>query len=208
MLKTKTLSTISLFFKLAILSFILILPGCSRLSYDIVPDENAVYQSMRLKFNVKNLETGERQNFKALLKFNRAGDKMMFLSPLNQIYGILLVRNKDTLLINTKQKKYWRGKFNRLIKFMWGNVMDFKYDQFKRLMVEGAIPEKKIDKNKIRISVQHDAKTMKPNRIKVTGNNIQVNVKISNRKTADGRLTLTHNITGMTPASIEELLDN
>jgi hypothetical protein len=179
---------------------------CSRLNYDITPDSHAVYHSLRLKFNVKNRGTGKRQNFKVLLKFNNEGDKMLFLSPLNQIYGMLFIEGEKALLINWKKKRYWQGNFRYLLHYMWGETMDFRYSQFKDLIVTGRVPEKIKSKN-IKINVQRDTTTEIPIRLIIQNPQAVVKIKISNRETKTGQLNLSTNITQMNRTGIKEIME-
>ncbi|MCP5051098.1 MAG: hypothetical protein GY940_28295 [bacterium] len=200
-------SVFSRWFVLLGLLALLLPPGCSRLSYDVEPDASAVYHSLRIKLNVKNRSTGKRQNFKALLKYNRDGDKMMFLSPLNQVYGLLFIRDENSLLINSKRKKYWRGDFRRLLEFMWGPRMDFHYSQFKQLMVRGIVPEDRVKANGIEISIKKTGDRGEPEKMQIKSPDMLVKIKISNRKTGSGRLRLSMEVDGMKQSTIRELLE-
>ncbi len=183
------------------------MPGCSRLTYDVEPDAAAVYFSLRVKVNVRDLDSGKKQNFKAILKYNNAGDRMMFLSPLNQVYGLLFMEGERVLLINTKKKKYWRGFFKHLLREMWGPGMDFDYLEFKRLLVEGIIPGQKAKERGIEIKIEKKDKENKPARVTFKNRDILVKVKISSRKTGKGMLRLSPNIKGMNRTGIRELLE-
>jgi hypothetical protein len=187
-----------------------IFTGCSRLSYDVTPDNDAVYHSLRIKVNVKNLASNQRQNFKVLLKYSEAGDKMFFLSPLNQVYGLLLVKKETALMVNTKKKKYWQGPFKELLRHMWGRDMDFHYAEFKALLVNGAVPEKKAKTRGLEILIQKIQKGGNnefPQRLQIKSRDIRVKVKISNRKTSRGRLGLNAQIKNMRKARLRELLE-
>lgn len=186
---------------------LLVLPNCSRLKYDITPDAQAIYHSLRLKFNVKNLHTGEGQNFKVLLKYNDKGDKMLFLSPLNQIYGILLVEDERALLVNTKRKRYWSGDFRYLLKYMWGEDMDFRYTQFKQLVTLGIIPQRIIKAKGIDITQEKATDSEAPKTITITNTDVRIKVKIADRKSASGALSLAMDIKPMTRGSIRDLLE-
>jgi hypothetical protein len=191
-----------------ILAVLLFMPLCSRLTYDIEPDATASYYSLRIKVNARNRVSGKRQSFKVMLKYNDTGDKMMFLSPLNQVYGLLFIRQEDTVLINSKKKKYWKGKFKRLLREMWGEGLDFNYSRFKKMLVEGIIPQEQIEKRGIRVIIDKKDRTGQPARLTIENRDILVNVKISSRKTGRGRLGLAANIKGMRRSSIDELLGN
>lgn len=188
-----------------ILFFFFFLLSCSRLKYDVVPDAAAVYHSLRIKVNVKNNDTGQRQNFKIILKYDGSRDKMVFLSPLNQVYGVLVVGREKALLINTKKKKYWKGSFNILLREIWG--MDFNYSEFKRLIVEGIRPEKKLKKKGIEIFFEKSTVGETPGRIKIRNRDILVKVKISNRRTGKGVIRFAQELEGLQRTAIRQLLE-
>jgi hypothetical protein len=175
------------------------------LKYDVVPDEAAVYHSLRIKVNVKSNDTGKRQNFKVILKYDKTRDKMLFLSPLNQIYGLLVVDKERALLINTKRKKYWRGPFNILLQEIWG--MDFDYLEFKRLIVEGTVPENNLKEKGIKISFEKGTAGKAPERLRIRTQDLLVKVKISNRRRGKGIIRFSRSLKGMKRAEIEELLE-
>jgi len=133
-------------------SYWLFFNGCASLNYDVVPDETSFYQSLQIKINIQDKSSKEKQGLKILLKYQNNRDKLFFLSPVNQVYGLLLVENENALLINTKKKKYWQGRFNRLLLEMWD--MDFDYREFKRLLIEGTIPMEKIRHQGIEINIE------------------------------------------------------
>lgn len=194
------------------LALLLILPfifaiNCSNLTTDITPDRAARYHSLRIKVNVKSLTSSHRQSFKVLLKYNQDGDKMLFLSPLNQIYGLLVVKNEIALMVNSKKKRYWQGPFKELLKYMWGPDMDFQYHQFKALMVRGTVPQKEVRKRNLNITLQPGVKGSPPHRLEIQSKNIRVRVKISNRKTSSGKLSLKAPVSDMRESSIRDLME-
>lgn len=194
----------------AVLLLLSLLFACSRLKYDITPDPNALYSSVTIKVNLKinNPDTGakKRQNFKILLKFDDNRDKMLFLSPLNQVYGLLFIENERVLLVNTKRKKYWKGRFNRLIDEIW--ALDFNYSEFKKLILTGTIPPKKTAERGMRVSIERDNETQKPGQIDIDYNNVILKLKISNRRTGSGLVDFSPRLKNMSAASIEEALKN
>jgi len=195
------------FYLLLSLLAVAILSNCSRLHYDITPDAEAMYRSMRLKFNVKNLHTGDRQHFKVLLKYNSKGDKMFFLSPLNQIYGILTIENERALLVNNRKKRYWLGNFSQLLQYMWGREMDFRYAQFKKLVTDGQIPQRVLKAKHIDVDIASSDDNSKPQSLTITNPDVLVKVKISGRKRSSGSLSLAIDIKDMTRSGIGELLE-
>jgi hypothetical protein len=191
-----------------VVSLLLFLPFCSRLKYDVRPDSTAVYFSVTIKVNVKlndpNSGSPKRQNFKILLKFDRQNDKMLFLSPLNQVYGQLFIENEKVLLINTKEKKYWKGRFNTLIDEIW--ALDFTYSQFKDLILNGTIPEERVEERRLRLSLETDEKTGKPQRITINYNDAVIKLRISDHRSGKGIIDFSHPLKHMEAATIEEAL--
>jgi len=190
-----------------LLSLVLMSTACSRPTYDVTPANGVFFQSLRIKVNVKNLETGRRGSFKVLLKYNVAGDKMFFLSPLNQVFGLLFVEGERAMLVNNKKKNYWTGEFSQLMQFMWGDQMDFRYDQFKALVVSGILPRKDLRKQGVEISVEHEADKEHPASLKMTAPDISVKIKITDRKTLQGKLSLEFDLHGLKQARLREVLE-
>ena len=193
---------------LPVVSFLLFLPFCSRLKYDVRPDSTAAYFSVTIKVNVKlndpNSGSTKRQSFKILLKFDRQSDKMLFLSPLNQIYGQLFIENEKVLLINNKERKYWKGYFNTLIEEIW--ALDFTYSQFKDLILNGTVPRERIEDRGLQLSLETDENTGKPDRITINYNNAMIKLRITDRRSGKGIIDFSHTLKHMESATIEEAL--
>jgi len=194
----------------AVLLLLSLLFACSRLTYDITPDSNALYSSVTIKVNLKlnNPDTGtkKRQNFKILLKFDHNRDKMLFLSPLNQVYGLLFIENERVLLVNTKRKQYWKGHFNTLIREIW--TLDFTYSEFKKLILTGTMPQEKTGERRMKVSIERDNETQKPERIDIGYNNVTLKLRISNRRTGKGLVDFSPRLKNMKAASIQEALED
>lgn len=182
--------------------------GCSRLKYDIIPDANASYYSITLGVNVnihpEEKKSQSRQSFKILLKYDGGRDKMLFLSPLNQVYGQLFIENEKVLLINSKKKRYWRGRFKTLVNEIW--ALDFNYAEFKELIVAGTIPQKKAQESSMRVSLEKEEAGDKPVRIKIDYNDITLKIKISGRRSGQGLIDFSPRLEKMQKATIEEVL--
>lgn len=187
-----------------VLFLLLLQPFCSRLSYDVVPHKTALYYSLRLKVNARNNHNGQKQNFKILLKYDDSRDKMFFLSPLNQVYGLLWLEGENALLINTKKKTYWQGTFNELVREIWG--LDFEYREFKQLIVRGIIPESKLEEQGIEISFPAGSSPEEPEGMKISSRNLLLKIKISDRKTGKGTISLAKPLKGMKKTGINQLL--
>ncbi|NIM13399.1 MAG: hypothetical protein GTO45_14890 [Candidatus Aminicenantes bacterium] len=196
-----------------ILIFLWSFSGCSglRYKYDVTPDAEKVYHSLRIKVNVKYKGSGERDNFKIILKFDNTRDKMLFLSPLNQVYGLLVVNpnRENALLVNTKKKKYWTGPFHILLQELWGPGMDFNYKEFKQLIVEGVKPGDKLKRRDINISIEKtdNSEEEKPGRMTITTRDVRVKIKISHRTTGKGRIRFSVDLAHMKKAGLREILE-
>ncbi len=180
---------------------------CSRLKYDVLPDANAVYHSVTIKVNVK-VNTNpprKRQNFKIVLKYDDSRDKMLFLSPLNQVYGQLFIKNETALLINTKKKKYWKGDFNRLIDEIW--ALDFTYAQFKELILTGRVPQNKVKESGFQVSLEREKGSERPERIKIDHRDITIKLRISSHRTGKGIIHFSPRLKKVKKATIEEVLE-
>lgn len=202
--------------KLCLLSFVLFClfllfnPGCSRLKYDIIPDADATYNSITLGVNVgirpQEGKSRQKQSFKILLKYDGARDKMLFLSPLNQVYGQLFIENEKVLLINSKTKRYWRGRFKTLIDEIW--ALDFTYAEFKELILAGTIPQKKALESSLRISLEKEEGGDRPARIKIEYNDVTLRLKLSDRRGGKGRIDFSPRLEKVVQkATIREVLE-
>lgn len=180
---------------------------CSRLKYDILPDADAVYHSVVIKVNVKinTNSPGKRQHFKIVLKYDDSRDKMLFLSPLNQVYGQLFITNETALLIDTKKKRYWHGDFKRLIEKIWG--LDFTYSQFKELILTGRIPQNKVKERGFRVSLEKEKGSERPERIKIDHRDMTIKLRISSRRTGNGIIRFSPRLKKVKKATIEEILE-
>lgn len=197
-------------FRFKLLFLVMMLPylisHCTPLQVDVEPDASVFFQSLKLSVQVKNLNTNENQSFKVIFKYNTLGDKMVFLSPLNQVYGLLFVAGENTLLINTKEKKYWRGQFNQLIQYLWGEDMDFSFSEFKNLVIDGVLPQAKVTAHDLKITVDKVDMQKKPERMHIQSPDILVKVKISGRQSSSGKLSLTSSLKGMQAADLNHIL--
>lgn len=190
----------------ALLFALLLLSACASLKYDITPTKDDVYHTVTLRVNVKQNSTGKRQNFKVLLKFDERNDKMLFLSPLNQVYGQLFIEDEKALLVNTKNKRYWRGTFRLLINELW--ALDFNYREFKKLIMEGEIPQDKVKQQNLDINLEPDKKTGKTGRVRIEYNDMLVKLKIYNHKTGQGKVNFTPEIKNMSRDFLRTVLES
>lgn len=183
---------------------ILFFSFCSTVKYETEPGIEGYYRLLTLKLNVKDSRQERRGSGKIILKFDDKYSKMLFLSPLNQVYYELHVEREEALLINPKRKKYWRGKFTFLLRELWG--INFTYGELERLITDGIIPGRKVRKAALDISVVTDEETEKPVRITITGSDVLLRLKVLNKKLKQGRLKPDPRLAAFRSAHLEEVL--
>lgn len=184
---------------------VLILSCCSQLKYEREPGIEGYYRLLTLKLNVKESGSTRRGSGKIILKFDDKLSKMLFLSPLNQVYFQLYVQEERVLLINTKKRRYWRGKFNLLLKRLWG--LDFHYKELQRLITDGVIPGGKVQKAGLAVSLETDKETEKPVRITITGPDVLLKLKVLNKKLKQGRMSYNPDLLSLRQSSLEAVLN-
>lgn len=185
---------------------VLILANCSPLKYEREPGVEGYYRLLTLKLNVKDSQQERRGSGKIILKFDDKLSKMLFLSPLNQVYFQLYVQKERALLINTKKKRYWQGKFNLLLRRLWG--LDFHYKELQRLITDGVVPEGKARKADLRVSLETDKETQKPVRITITGPEVVLKLRVLNKKLKQGRMSYNPHLPTLRLATLEAVLSD
>ena len=181
-----------------------ILTSCTNLKYDVIPDSKSIYNSVKAKILFKSNDF--KFSGKILLKYNKFRDKILFLSPLNQIYFKLFVSEENTLLINSKKKKFWSGNFNILFERM-GNI-NFGYDELKQLILEGIVPENKVKENALKLTFEKNKKSGKPKRIKITGRDILIKLKILSTKERKGKINFLADLKNFKRTDLNDALTN
>ena len=181
---------------------ILFITSCTNLKYDVIPDSKAVYNSLMAKISFRSTEF--KFSGKILLKYTKSRDKILLLSPINQVYYELFISKENTLLINSKKKKYWEGDFNTLFKRM-GNI-NFKYRELKKLILEGDIPEKKIKKNNLTLFLEKEKKSGKPRNIKITGKDVFIKLKVSRIKNRKGKIRFLSDLSHLEKTDFDDVL--
>ncbi|MCK4835033.1 MAG: hypothetical protein KAT17_00260, partial [Candidatus Aminicenantes bacterium] len=170
--------------------------------YTIDLDSPGTHHSLKLKFNFE--DSLGKHNGKILMKYDDRKAKILFLSPLNQVYFKLLVEKNKSLLINTKEKKYWEGNFKCLIKEMWR--IDLSFKEFRLLVQEGIIPQQKLAKFDLKFLLEKDNKTGKPKKIKLFNDEISIQLKIQNRKIKRGIIQFHLDLSALQKSDINDVI--
>lgn len=84
----------------------------------LAPGAGPSFHVMSLKFSYR--EAGERQSGRVACRFDDAGAKFVFFTPLNQAGLELDVAGEEARLLNFSEKTYWQGEFSLLLERLWG----------------------------------------------------------------------------------------
>lgn len=178
--------------------------SCGRHIPQTEPGERGFYHSLSLKLNIELRQEKRKGSGKILWFFDRFRGKMLFLSPLNQVYYELLVEQEEALLISRKEKKYWKGSFSNLLKRLWN--IDVKYHQLMALVNEGKIPRKTRFQQPLVFNIDKSQDSGQPTKIEISGSDVTLKFKISRKKTRQGRLKFDPKLTALQRVGIKEIL--
>jgi hypothetical protein len=178
--------------------------SCAPRKISLPSDWPGLHNHIKLKFSIKDGE--KKDSGKIILKFDRYKSKILFLSPLNQIYFKLYVEKSEALLINTKKKKFWQGNFGILINEMWN--IDLELDELKMLIMEGTVPERKVKNSRMVFDLENDKRSGKPRSIKILKDDILLHIKVQNRKTRRGKIEFYVDFSRLEKTELENILLN
>jgi hypothetical protein len=185
-----------------VLIWVLVFNNCVPKRYTLNLDVPGFHHSIRLKFSFKN--DRERQSGKIVMKFDSRRAKILFLSPLNQVYFKLLVENNRGILINTRERKYWEGGFDELLKKMW--EINLCFDDLKQLIHQGVIPRQKLEASGFQLKLEKDRESGNPTRVILNNDQVILNLKILNRRQKKGTVQFYLDVSKMTRSEIEQVL--
>jgi len=187
------------------LAGLLFLFSCAAPRYRTAPATGNVYWSLKMKVRVTDTVSGEKQSFKAVIKYDRARARVLLIAPpVNQVYGRVLVQGESALLIDAKKKQYWQGEFRDLLAELW--AIDLDYREFEQLIDGGIIPQEQLAERGLHVSVQADEASGKPAVIDVASGDISIRLQIYDRKTQAGSFTLEENLSRLEKSSLRDVL--
>lgn len=178
--------------------------SCGRFTPGTEPGQQGFYHALTVKLNIKLYRENRKGSGKILWFFDQSRGKMLFLSPLNQVYFELLVERERALLISRKEKKYWSGAFSHLLKRLWN--LDVNYRQLLALVNEGAIPRKTDNPKPMVFNIDKSQDSGHPSKIEIISDDVTLKLKISRRKPRSGRLKFTPELKSLKRVGIEEIL--
>lgn len=185
---------------------LLAMSQCAVSNKDITAHPGSAYQSLRMKVKIMNKENGKKQSIKVLVKFNETSTRMLFLGPpLNKVYARLFVQGEKAILVNSKKKIYWQGEFMTLLTRMWD--MDFDFQEFKQLILNGIVPKGKEQGLHPAIHVQKGGDGLHPSLVEVKGEFLTLEMKIGNRKNLPGLLSTRVSLEGLVEVELDRVLE-
>lgn len=185
-----------------IAGLIFFVAACIPGRYLKVDDSSEVHQHVKLKFFFQDPD--KRQNGKILMKFDRDRSRILFLSSLNQVYFELLVEKEVSWLINIRKKKFWKGKFRKLIADMWH--VDLTLDELKRLLTEGMVPEKKLTSTGFDFFLQTDPVSGSLRQIKIFDRETTILLKVQDRRVRSGGISFNRDFSGLEKGDLDTVL--
>ena len=181
------------------------LTGCYTLKNDIIVEPDNIFRVFKLKIYARGRDF--KQRGKIIWKFDKFDrSRMVFLTPLNQIVFFMYVENKEAILVSDKKRLYWRGKFDILLKRMWG--IGFRFKELKDLVFSGIVPEEKKKIHNLKIEIERSRQGSSPYRIKIFREGLVINIKIFSRAIKQGRINPSLDLKKCRETSLEEILEN
>ena len=183
--------------------FIIIISNCKIPQISTLPEaEGDKYKSVKIR--VKTITDKGKENTKILLTFNKTGDRLIFLGPMNQVLFEILVNGNRSTVIIPKKKQYWQGEFRDFL-FRWWNI-DLTYNEIKALLLEQRVNRKKLDKNGFQMQIIQSEKEKYPVRINLKSTDIRLEFRIYEVKEKNGRLLLKKELKNYSEVSLEEMI--
>lgn len=191
MLKNLIISTIAL---------LIFLPHCSPpIKYRSLPPQAGSFSLLMAKIFFRNDQF--KFSGKILLSFDQEKDKILFLSPMNQVYFKLLVKNEHAILVNMKKKRYWQGPFHILFSKM--AKIDIHYQEMKELILRGTTPT---SSRNYSVSIKERTQGGEPQHIIIEGQQLLVRFKIRSLKTREGKIHFKINKNRLTQSNLRKTL--
>ena len=175
-------------------------PQCSTTTkYSSYPSQAGSFSSLNAKIFFRNDQF--KFSGKILLSYDQEQDKILFLSPMNQVYFKVLVMDEHTVLVNLKKRRYWQGPFHILFSRM-GKV-NLTYQELKDLILKGITPA--TDQN-YSVSIKKNGEAGPPQQIIIEGQQLLVRIKIRSLKLKKGKIYFKINKNRLVNENLEKTL--
>ena len=190
-------------YRYAVCTFIAIfLLTCGRSQIQLDPQAPGTLTSMTIKVSFSNSE--QSGSGRINLNFDSDKARILFLTPLNQLSQQLFLEDEKVILLNSRKKIFWTGRFGTFLFEMWG--IDIGYAEFRDLIVDGTIPAESLARNGLEASLRKNRRKGTIERVSIDGDGIKIRLKILSHRYRSGQLQLI-NLTGWREVSLGEVLD-
>lgn len=182
---------------------VLILSGCRVPEISTVPDSGKdSYRSVNIR--VKIVTDNGRDKTRIILGYNRLGDRLIFLGPLNQVLFEAVVTGNRAVVSVPKRKQFWQGEFRDFLMKWWG--IDLTYNEIKAFLLEQRVNRRKLEKNGFSIRIIESEKKRYPVHIHLTSPEIRLEFRIYENKPKQGKLLLRRTPENYTEVSLEAMI--
>ena len=135
--------------------------------------------SLKFVFRQENV----RQTGRIHWKFAGGSSSALFLSPVNQVLFELYAQGENSLLINRRERVFWEGNFQALIRHYWN--LDLKLTEIRQIVTEGIVPDEVNADPAIRIEIFRDS-GRSIERVEISSNGSHLTLRILKREIRQG----------------------
>ncbi len=178
--------------------------ACGIKSFNMEPDKTGEKYSL-VRFKVKTFIDNRKNKLKILLSYDSKGDRLLFFGPMNQVLFEIHISGNYSKIIVPKRKKFWTGEFRMFLIKLWN--IDLSYNEIKDLLLHGRVNAKKLRKNGFFMQIFDSENKKRPVVIKLTGEKISLEFKVSGITTRNGKINLSRNLSGYKKVSLEQLFN-
>lgn len=189
------------FFLRILIITLLLTSFCSKISYKSTPGTGYSYYNSVL-IRAKIIKSTQKDKVKILLKYNKNGDRLIFLGALNQVLFEILIHNSKTIIIISKKKKFWEGQFSQFMEKIWGINVD--YPELKNLLLNKVIPEKTIAENSVKISIKKAEKKKIAWKVLISDKKTELEFKVYSQKKQIGNINFKRDLSRYQKINLEE----
>lgn len=156
---------------------LMLVSGCATLT----PPVKTVHDpgSHRIVSKIKVRGDDFRFSGKILMRMSGPRNLLVFLTPMNQIVFKLYIEGERSVLLNLKKGQRWSGSFVNLFDMMTG--MTIQFQQLRKLILEGIIPEIDGQQENIKIDIPELSGEKNPRKIEITGSDTLIRFIILKR---------------------------
>lgn len=162
------------------------------------------YRSVTIRLRTVTPEGKEKT--KILLSYNDRGDRLIFLSPLNQVLFEIRVTGNLSTVIVPRRNQFWTGEFSEF--FSRFRDMDLTYNEIKALLLEQRYDGKRLRHLGFSIRIIESQREQYPVKIHLTRDDMQLEFRVYEQVRKPGKLNLTTDLSGYRKVPLENLMED